>query len=1693
MGAVYKARQKNLDRIVALKILPPGIGDDPAFAERFAREAKALAKLNHPGIVTLYEFGNVGQASSLSHSSQGSTPQSGASGGAETGAMPVPLYYFLMEFVDGVNLRQLLHAGRVSPREALAIVPQICDALQFAHDQGIVHRDIKPENILLDRRGRVKVADFGLAKIVAAEGGASVPASRLVSSLAPPEAGKTSTILTDAGKIMGTPQYMAPEQVEHPAEVDHRADIYALGVVFYQMLTGELPARKIEPPSAKVHIDVRLDEIVLRALEKKPELRYQQASVLKTEVETIATEMGGAGIPPAEPGVAPGSHKTESIERAVGATSTAATGTVALPEPRFSPAALFGAVLGITFCLTGLPFVFKLVNGPPFPGYFMMLLGACSMTLCGWIAVSQIRRSAGKLHGMWLAVFDGLLFPLLVLDALIIGGFWLGIVVYLVNTSVSGVSGQGKPWAAYWWLVLAAIFFCVLIDYLIIRRVWRAVNQPIEGFSPGDFSGRQGDQFQTELSNQHRSLGKWAFGLFLFGTIGIFLLAAIFPQVDRAPEAALVFGGFSLLLALTLGIMGWREPLAKFVVVATGITVVIAAVFIFVILPAREASSAAEARAKMVHEIEQYQLKRQGAELTFGPVIECVVQARQTGTNAFLDLDTGQTLMPPGSITNGFIPVQSASDADQFWRGLDIKPNTAPAKYLAWLQESGADLMYDDRRRIVAFDGVWAVAHGTNSAAWDTWDGLTPETVRAALSSVADAARYDSGGTVTVGNNTSALRLYSRFGGPAVHELTRDQSSLWFFKTREGGVGLLQITGFTENPHGVRIRYKLVQQTPDDRPQVQSVFDLQPVVELTLPMNTNGQTEMFDPESGKIILSPNPYSSPHGKPRSSEKGLLIVHGSQANKTELVGMNGVMTQESTADQWDEITHLQALETLQRNHMAVGGSVGAVVSGTGPHTFLFKTGSGKIGLLQITGFTENPRGVRIRYKLVQNSGVNNPTRSSFIAHVAGGELEIIAVRKYPAPAGAPWWSPDGSRSDVRATVRAGEYPTPPRGEQGVELLIRKSFPDDVYPVGTRFYPAVGAPQPETFICHFSAAPAATEIEATFFVASGEWEDVGKIDGKETAIDLGGVNFTVDHFSKSAGDVEWRVVAVDTNGIEHRHNADITITSGPDAGRTTFTFGGQFGKPAERALTVQSVREFRLQKRVGQPVVFSNLSVRPGVRSTPAVKLPGVKFAGVESIAISADGSLTIASEPCPVDQLNAKLKALAARHPTTVEVHADANAVLTCVTAVTDACEAAGLRYKLVQSSVSSSTQVGVPAITKQNSFGPVMQRTLTSVVFDSHTESQYLDFETGKFHVPPPELAQELSSAVAKAETHVLERASVSLYDWLEKTGVDVGAGNLTSEMELWFIDRSYAGHRSPPLNGPFESISPEAISLQPMPPMALYAPLQMHRAPLQRWHYDDKADIIEFRTREGNSGILEVVGPTDNPRGVKIRYKLVQSALTAPPQPEIMTNGAAQVVAPTPRYRTAPVTRAALTQTVTAMGSLNPLTNGPSAWGVEANVDQADVASVETGQEVRFTMDAFPRRTFVGNVALVGNKPVNGAGGTVNYITLISVNDPDPKFRPGMTAYVSFIVAHRENVLRIPNAGLRFRPPSGLFDKQQPRDAGRRVVYVVPGPNGDQAEPASIQTGITDGVYTEVIEGLQEGDQVAVGVANVRP
>jgi tRNA A-37 threonylcarbamoyl transferase component Bud32 len=270
MGVVYKARHRRLDRVVALKVLSAHLGEDPAFTERFAREARTMARLDHPHIVRVYDFGE-------------------ADG----------LYYLVLEHVDGANLREVMRAGHLAPDEAIAIVPQLCEALQYAHDQGVVHRDIKPENVLLDKQGRVKVADFGLAKLAGHDAFAAT--------------------LTGTGQVMGTPHYMAPEQYRTPQDVDHRADIFSLGVVFYEMLTGELPVGRFRAPSEAQVLDARIDAIVLRTLERERDLRYQHARDVESDVTRLS-------IAPDTPEPVPVSAASPSAGR-----TAAIVGLLALP------------------------------------------------------------------------------------------------------------------------------------------------------------------------------------------------------------------------------------------------------------------------------------------------------------------------------------------------------------------------------------------------------------------------------------------------------------------------------------------------------------------------------------------------------------------------------------------------------------------------------------------------------------------------------------------------------------------------------------------------------------------------------------------------------------------------------------------------------------------------------------------------------------------------------------------------------------------------------------------------------------------------------------------------------------------------------------------------------------------------------------------------------------------------------------------------------------------------------------------------------------------------------------------------------------------------------------------------------------------------------------------------------------------
>ncbi|MEZ5384988.1 MAG: SUMF1/EgtB/PvdO family nonheme iron enzyme [Prosthecobacter sp.] len=243
MGAVYMGRQKSLDRPVAIKILSTALEDaDPSFAERFKNEARAMAKLNHPGIVAVHDFGE-------------------AAGG---------LLYIVMEYVEGTDVAKMIAKdGRLHTEHAMAITAHVCDALSYAHDRGIIHRDIKPANIMVGYDGVVKVADFGLAKMTHTQ----------------------NTGLTQSGMAMGTLHYMAPEALMLGSAVDHRADIYAVGVMLYQMLTGKIPQGMFELPSLQVKgLDPRYDGIIAKSLREDREARYQSVRDMRHDLDGILTQ-----------------------------------------------------------------------------------------------------------------------------------------------------------------------------------------------------------------------------------------------------------------------------------------------------------------------------------------------------------------------------------------------------------------------------------------------------------------------------------------------------------------------------------------------------------------------------------------------------------------------------------------------------------------------------------------------------------------------------------------------------------------------------------------------------------------------------------------------------------------------------------------------------------------------------------------------------------------------------------------------------------------------------------------------------------------------------------------------------------------------------------------------------------------------------------------------------------------------------------------------------------------------------------------------------------------------------------------------------------------------------------------------------------------------------------------------------------
>jgi eukaryotic-like serine/threonine-protein kinase len=273
MGEVYRARDPKLDRFVAIKVLPPSLVDSRELLSRFEREARAVAALNHPNILGIYDFGKEGERT-----------------------------YAVMELLEGESLRERLRVGAMAPKKAVEVASQMAEGLAAAHVRGIVHRDVKPENIFLTRDGRVKLLDFGLAKQLPSWAGQGGEQTSL-----PTEA--AAKLQTQAGVVMGTVGYMSPEQVRgEPA--DHRSDIFSFGVVLYEMLSGRKAfagASAVETMNAILHdepaalvvtkgqMPPALERLVLHCLEKSPENRFQSMKDIGFDLQAISTISAVAG------------------------------------------------------------------------------------------------------------------------------------------------------------------------------------------------------------------------------------------------------------------------------------------------------------------------------------------------------------------------------------------------------------------------------------------------------------------------------------------------------------------------------------------------------------------------------------------------------------------------------------------------------------------------------------------------------------------------------------------------------------------------------------------------------------------------------------------------------------------------------------------------------------------------------------------------------------------------------------------------------------------------------------------------------------------------------------------------------------------------------------------------------------------------------------------------------------------------------------------------------------------------------------------------------------------------------------------------------------------------------------------------------------------------------------------------------
>lgn len=1003
MGVVYKARQPQLNRWVALKILAPEKERDSRFAERFQGEAQALAQLNHPHIVTVYDFGQTNG-----------------------------LYYLLMEYVDGMSLRQLLEAGRIKPEEALAIVPPICEALQYAHDQGIVHRDIKPENILLDKTGRIKIADFGIARMLSRAGARETP--------------------SEAHQVMGTPHYMAPEQTEQPLLVDHRADIYSLGVVFYEMLTGELPREEFKAPSQKAPVDARLDEVVLHALEKDREKRYQQASQVKTDVETIAAAHPGMGVAasPPEP-VANREWKEARRQLRIPAlglaiasisgpfmvgflvtlgrleagawmfwplmiqlalTVLAAYGALKAKRVESYRSALAGGMAGCImsflnlFCLPFAIWLLAVLTRPEVKRAFQLnLTDPAEGRPPGRQAGSS---QPGKPNEPGLAVF-GWLFPLagvLMLIVLIWGAFYLlddvlpenqpspGVETVAWDSSAdkrlpgdgpeevgdlssrfltpedlealkskprlkrldlhdSSISDQDLEVMADWpdleWLDLSA----TLHPTPYKPRITDAGLASLASLPRLRFLNLHGNPI-TDAGLEHLQSLPRLERLQLGGTevsgAGLRHLTGLkwirldaTPLNDEGLRHLQVITGLEQLYLCDTAVsdagLGHLTSLKRLRELILDGTRVTAAG----LSSLKKALPSTAIRAGPASESSGFQSPR---VVRFGN--------RKLLQDCFLDLERGRLLSLPADLS------KSLAAQNQWHPGgkLSVLP------VLEWLRSNQVDL--------VARTGI---------------DGLTLVDGAGILtaSSASGASAFDSSGAEHVRFTSSLLAETLAFhtnrqpqGSSLYWFDPRGESRTWIFRTRKGRAGILEILNPGAEAGPMKIRYKLaVPEEVEERIPEEQVREYGPAFEGVLPFSAPCRRHYLQFRTGQVItIGDGPGdTSDHAEEyrQARESGSLDATVlAWKDGVQLAGKGCVFIRINRPQEWETRTGEQILQQFQRETWITG--LVEVDQKDLPALFLFKTAQGNFGMLHILGITEDSsggsdRGMKFRYKLVQ----------------------------------------------------------------------------------------------------------------------------------------------------------------------------------------------------------------------------------------------------------------------------------------------------------------------------------------------------------------------------------------------------------------------------------------------------------------------------------------------------------------------------------------------------------------------------------------------------------------------------------------------------------------------------------------------------------------------------------------------------